>query len=331
MSNRGKVAIVLAGGQIGVKYNAQSRGWQPTVSAEEMVSWLPPEMADKVFFIDWSRQPSSHYTIRMTADLVQVLSKTVVEGADGIVVACGSDAVEEMAYLTDLYWAYPQPVIFTAASLPSDSRGTDGSLNLYQSALASLSRECWGMGVLVCLQDQLFSASEIMQTANHRRNGFSAPDRGPVAQFIGDRIDVIRQKRRPKVLEEKGGPARDVELLYAYLGASDRMIELLSVDETRELDGLVIAGFGAGNTPPSWIPHIKKLVKDNIPVVITSRCPEGHTADMAYSFEGAMDRLLELGVLDGGGLNPLQARLRLAVAKGAGLSRQELQDYLLED
>lgn len=331
MSNRGKVGIVLAGGQIGMKCSDRSRGGQPAVAPEEILSWLTPEIAEKVFIIDWSRQPSSHYTIRMTADLAQVLSKTVVEGADGIVVTCGGDALEEMSYLTDLYWAYPQPVVFTAASLPFDSRGTDGPINLYQSALAALSRECWGMGVLVCLQDQLFSASEIIHTANQRRNGFSTPGRGPVAQFIGNRVDVIRQKRRPKVLEEKGGPARDVELLYAYLGASDTVIELLSADGAKELDGLVIAAFGGGNVPPSWIPHIKKLVKDNIPVVITSRCPEGHTDEMPYSFEGAMDRLLEIGALDGGGLNPLQARLRLAVAKGAGLTRQELQDYLLGD
>ncbi|NLA90874.1 MAG: asparaginase [Synergistaceae bacterium] len=331
MSNRGKIAVVLAGGQIGLKYNPESRGWQPADAEEDMMSWLAPEMAEKVFFMDWSRQPSSHYTVRMTSDLVQVLSKTVVEGADGIVVTCGSDAVEEMAYLTDLYWAYPQPVIFTTAFLPSDSRGSDAYVNLHQSVLACLSKECWGMGVMVCLQDQLFSASEMVQTANHRRNGFSAPDRGPVAQFIGDKVYVIRQKRRPKVLEEKIGPARDVELLYACLGAGDRMIEILSEDEERNLDGLVIAGFGAGNIPPSWIPHIKKLIKDDVAVVITSRCPEGHTADMAYSFEGAMGRLLDLGVLDGGGLTPRQARLRLAVARGAGLSRQDMQNFLLED
>ena len=109
------------------------------------------------------------------------------------------------------------------------------------------------------------------------------------------------------------------------------MVEFLASDEKRELDGLVIAGFGSGNVPPSWIPHIKKLVKDDIPVVITSRCPQGHTRGMPYTFEGNMARLLEIGVFDGGGLRPLQARLRLAVALGAGLSRQELQAYLLEE
>jgi L-asparaginase len=187
------------------------------------------------------------------------------------------------------------------------------------------------MGVLVCLHDQLFAASEMTETASQRRNSFSAPDRGPVAQFIGDRVDILRQKRRPKVLEEKGSPARNVELLFTSLGANDKIVEFLASDESRELDGLVIAGFGSGNVPPSWIPHIKKLVKEDIPVVITSRCPQGHTRAMPFTFEGTMARLLEIGVLDGGGLKPLQARLRLSVALGAGLSRPELQSYLLEE
>ena len=36
-----------------------------------------------------------------------------------------------------------------------------------------------------------------------------------------------------------------------------------------------------------------------------------------------------MGVLDGGNLRPLQARLRLAVGLGAGMDPRELQSYLL--
>ncbi len=97
MSNRGKIALVLAGGQIGMKFNPQTNTCQPNVTADEMLSWVPVEISEKIFVVDWSRQPSSHYTIRMTADLIQVLSKTVIDGADGIVVACGTDTLEEMA------------------------------------------------------------------------------------------------------------------------------------------------------------------------------------------------------------------------------------------
>jgi L-asparaginase len=66
MSNRGKIALVLAGGQIGMKFNPQTNTCQPNVTADEMLSWVPVEISEKIFVVDWSRQPSSHYTIRMS-------------------------------------------------------------------------------------------------------------------------------------------------------------------------------------------------------------------------------------------------------------------------
>ncbi|GAB1485987.1 asparaginase [Aminivibrio sp.] len=331
MSNRGKIALVIAGGQMCMRRNPQTDIRQPTLPVEEMLSWLPEAQREKLFVVDWSRQPSSHYTLRMTGDLIQVLSKSVVDGAGGLVVTCGTDTIEEMAYLTDLYWAYPQPVIFTAAHRPFDSIGSDAPLNLYQSVLAALSGECWGMGVLVCLQDQLFAAAEITETANQRRCSFLSPDRGPLGQFIGDRVDILRQYRRTRVLDESSPPARDVEVLYASLGGGDRILELLVPDEKRQLDGLVIAAFGGGNVPPSWVPYIKKLCKEDVPVVIVSRCQKGHTLAAPNNFEGSMNRLLEIGVLDGGPLTPMQARIKLAAGLGAGLRKTALQTYLLED
>ena len=57
-----------------------------------------------------------------------------------IVVSSGTDTLEEMAYLTDLFWAYPQPVIFTAATLPFDVPGTDAIINLTQAMYAASSQ-----------------------------------------------------------------------------------------------------------------------------------------------------------------------------------------------
>ncbi len=48
-----------------------------------------------------------------------------------------------------------------------------------------------------------------------------------------------------------------------------------------------------------------------------------------YAELGVARRLLELGVMDGGGLRPEHARLRLAVGLGANFSREDLQLYLL--
>ena len=121
-------------------------------------------------------------------------------------------------------------------------------------------------------------------------------------------------------------PAKNVEILWASLGGGDWILSCLS--KSKNLEGLVLAGFGAGNIPPSWNQYLKPLMKNGTEIVITTRCGKGHTATL-YGYEGSARRLLELGLLDGGGLRPEQARLRLAVGLGAGFSMEDLQLYLL--
>ncbi|HCL78998.1 MAG TPA: asparaginase [Synergistaceae bacterium] len=329
MAQREKIALVVTGGQVGTQFNKESKSLQPTVTSQQMISWLPESMTGRIVPMDWSHQPSSHYSMRMTFDLVQILAKTVIDGASGVVVSCGTDTMEEMAYLTDLYWSYPQPVVFTGSTMPSDGLGADAAANLYQAVLAAAAEETWGMGVLVCVQEQLFAASEVTETECQRKSAFSAPGRGPIGQFIADRVDILRQPIRSRIVSDNP-PARDVELLYATLGGGDDLLEMLSSDKKRKLEGVVISAFGSGSVPPSWIPHIKKIIKDGVSVVVTSRCHQGHTSPGGQTFEGSFSRLLELGVLDGGHLRPVQARIKLAVALGAELKGGALQQYLLE-
>lgn len=329
MPKRNKIALVIAGGQICMKYSEKLDGHTPSMNGEEITEWLPPGLSENLEVVDWSHQPSSHYTMRMTSDLVHILNKLVQEGIAGIVVLCGTDSLEEMAYLTDLLWAYPQPVIFTGAVLPPDMAGSDASINIAQAVLAANSEACWGLGVMACFQDQLFAASEIAQIANHRRSAFMAPDRGPVAEIVGEDVSILRLYKRPKILEGDFSPARNVELLWTTLGSSSKIIGGIAGEKEKSIDGLVIAALGNGNIPPSWTPHVKTLVKEGIPVVLTSRCLVGHVRKM-FSFEGSVNKLLEMGVMTGGHLSPLHARLKLAVGLGAGLRDTDLQNYLFD-
>jgi len=328
MPKRDKIALVVTGGQIGMKFSEKLAGHAPSAVGEELKTWLPPEMSEYLEIVDWSHQPSSHYTIRMASDLVHILNNLVKEGVAGIVVVCGTDNLEEMAYLTDLLWAYPQPVVFTGSVLPPDIPGSDALLNITQAILAAGSEACWGLGVMACFQDQLFAASEITQIANHRRSSFASPDRGPVAEIVGDSVFILRLYKRGKVLEGDFSPARNVELLWTALGASNKPIGYMAAEKEKNIDGLVIAALGNGNIPPSWIPPLKAILKDHVPVVVTSRCALGHVRKL-YSFEGSVNKLIEMGVMSGGNLSPIHARLKLAVGIGAGFKDKELQNYIL--
>ncbi len=327
MPKRGKTALVIAGGSIGMVYNEKHEAHTPGLSTEEILKWVPTEMADGLEITDWSHQPSSHYTIRMTTDLVEVMKKLVQDGIQGIVVTCGTDVLEEMAYLTDLLWDYPQPIIFTGAIVPSDITGSDARINLYQAFLTVSSEAVWGLGVLVCFQDQIFAASEITQAISHRRDPFRAPGRGSLGEICYDTIQIYRRPQRPRILNSSITPAREVELVHSCLGGGGRILSCLCESDT--LEGIVLAGFGLGNVPPSWLPYLKTLQKKKIPVVVTSRCIQGQVNNL-FGFEGTARKLAEFGILLGGKCRPLQARLRLAVGLGAGLENEELQKYLLE-
>ena len=74
-------------------------------------------------------------------------------------------------------------------------------------------------------------------------------------------------------------------------------------------------------------PLFKEDHQDGIPDVISSRCFMGRTRRF-FNFEGSLNKLLELGVYDGGNLRPLQARLKLSAGLGAGLKGSELQKFL---
>ncbi len=321
-----KIGFIVAGGTIGMLYSERHGGHVPNLGAEEMLRWLPKDMPCEVVPYDWARQPSCHYTIGMTTDLVELLRKTIKDGVQGIVVTCGTDLMEEMAYLTDLLWPYPQPVVYTGAMLPSDCPGSDSAINLSQAFLAAASERTWGQGVMVCFQDQLFAASEVRKVHSSRRDAFEAPGRGPVAEVLQNKIHLYRSPIRTATLGEYVTPAREIELVWAALGCGERLLGCLS--KGPDLDGLVLAGTGSGNVPPSWQPHIRSFLKREIPVVITSRCSQGRVGRM-YGYEGSAKRLIEMGVLDGGGLRPTQARLKLAVGLGGGLKSKSLQLYLL--
>jgi len=325
MPRRGKIAFIGTGGTISMTWGERQQGYIPTLEARDLLEMLPESSRADVEVVDWSHQPSSHYTIRMTADLVDMMRKLVQDGAAGIVVSCGTDSLEEMAYLTDLLWAYPQPVVFTGSMQPPGAPSSDALANLERALQAASSEIMWGLGVTACLQDQIFAASEIAKEVSHRKEAFSAPERGPIGDFVGDDIRLIRKPERPSAIEGTVSPAKVIEIVWASLGGGDGVVSCIS--GIKNLDGLVLAGFGAGNIPPTWIQYLKPLLKAGKTVVLTSRCRKGHTSNV-YGFEGSARRLLELGVLDGKGLRPEQARLRLAVGLGAGLEGESLQKYL---
>ena len=76
------------------------------------------------------------------------------------------------------------------------------------------------------------------------------------------------------------------------------------------------------------MPLLRKLLKSEIPVVLSSRYPDG-IVQATENYEGSASQLLEMGLISAGMLSPYQARIRLAVALASGLKGHELADYMV--
>ncbi len=313
-----KLALVIAG-----SISADEDSADPSL----LLNYLPQELACRCEIKEWSSQPSSHYSMSMTLAMEEMFESLAQEGYGGIIVVSGSGVMEEMAYFTSLLWQHPVPVIFANLMVQGRAGVKEGLMNLHCAVRAALSEETKDMGVLLCSSGELFAPDEVtLADPSSPDNAFQSIEKGSLGKMLNGEIKFFRAPKRQEFLARRPGEVPCVEILWASLGGGDLILSQLVC--ARELGGLVLAGFGAGNVPPLWIPQIRNIIRRRVPVSIVSRCLEGNV-HKTNEFEGSFEKLLEMGVMSGGRLNPFQARIRMTLGIAAGLTDNGLSLYML--
>ena len=325
MENRDKIIVLLAGGRIVQKQN------DIELTEEELYALLPEDIREHVIFQKWSFQPPSNYTLRMCGDLMGMVTSYIHnDGARGVVVTCGIQALSELSYFADLIWDLNPPLIFTGSIFNADSPNSETRLRLSQSIRAALSGACTGKGALICIQDAIYAPADVLRISNFNRGGLLAFPESPLGVFSQPSGNYISLRfPRHRYIQKMLMPlARNIPVITASLGDNDVILRaLLENKKYEELDGLVISGLGDGDVPASWVPLLRKITRSNIPVVLSSRYPDG-IVQATENYEGSAAQLLEMGLISGGMLSPYQARIKLAVGLAANLSGDALAEYI---
>ena len=101
----------------------------------------------------------------------------------------GTDTLEESAYLIDLLWDRPEPVVLTGAMRNPTLAGADGPANLLAAVSVAADPEFRDLGALVVLADEVHSARSVRKAHTTRPHAFASPDGGPLGVVVEDGRD----------------------------------------------------------------------------------------------------------------------------------------------
>ncbi|HEY8301201.1 MAG TPA: asparaginase [Jatrophihabitans sp.] len=258
---------------------------------------------------DFRRMPSASFTF---ADVLELVEQADASDADGVVVVQGTDTIEETAFLIDLVWQRPEPVVVTGAMRTPAMAGADGPANLLAAITVARSAAARGRGVLVVLDDEIHAARSVAKRHTSGTGAFGSPNTGPVGRLVeGEAIFFGPAHALPALARPAHLTAR-VPVLVTTLGDDGALL-----DADARWDGVVVAAFGVGHVPERWVERLGALAARK-PVVLASRIGAGPVHTHTYGAVGSETDLRRRGLLTSGYLNAYQARLLLLVLLSNG-------------
>jgi len=314
------VVLVTTGGTIASRRNAAGDDVTVAASGGELLGLLPPLPADVAVEVDdFARIGSYNLDLEHAFLLIRRVA-THLERSDvaGVVIAHGTDTMEETAFLADLLVASDKPCVFTGAQRDADATDGDGPRNLAQAVQLAASG-LTGLGSVIVFEQEFHAARDATKTHAYRTGTFTSMEHGKLGEIDGVRIILHRRPvLRTTIRAERIEPA--VDLVKLAMGSDGRFVRCAIATGAR---GLVIEAFGRGNVTRAVLEAITEAIAAGIVVVISSRCPQGRTQPI-YGGDGGGRDVLRAGALFAGDLSAVKTRVALAALLGGGASREEI-------
>jgi L-asparaginase len=317
-----RVAVVFTGGTISMRHDPSAAGNVPSMRAGELLASVPglAEIAE-IEPIDWGLVPASHLSFDQVLEIGGILADQLGRpDIDGAVVVQGTDVIEETAFAWDLLPLPAKPVVVVGAIRSVSQEAYDGPENLRNAVAAAADPTLAGVGVVVAMAGELHGADDVRKTHTHAHATFQSPNAGRLGVVSDGRVTLLRSRQAVRLPRRPARAVLPVHVVTAVLDADAAAVDRL-LDPPPA--GLVVAATGGGNTAPWLLAAGSRLIGSGVPVVLTTRCPSGQ-ARPGYAFAGGSSQWWEAGAIFSGTLDPLKARVLVALGVGAGLSVDDL-------
>jgi L-asparaginase len=317
-SARPGVYLFATGGTISNKAGGR-------LTVEELIASLPGVgNRARVTGEQFSNVSSGALTLAQWLDLSRRINDRFKSDAAlaGVVVTCGTDTLEELAYFLHLTVRDERPVVIVGSMRTPNVSGYEGAANLEDGILVAASPDARGKGALVVLNDEIHSAREVTKTDARALDTFRSGDYGALGTVF-DRVVFFRQPVRRHTAKSEFDVTAIAELprvdvLLSYQGAPG---DLIRAAVEHGAKGIVIAGVGTGGTSGTQGQGIAAAVEQGAFVVTTTRTGSG---SVGVGGRGTSRRI------SGDDLQPVKARVLLMLALAASTDPVEIQRIFRE-
>jgi len=315
------VVFIATGGTIAMKIDAVKHAPVPAISGEDLLSTVPEVSRYATVEVkNVSNVPSDYMDpvrwIGLTREVRAALARPEVAG---VIISHGTDTLEETAYWLDLTVDSEKPVVLIGAQRNASEPDFDGPRNLLNAVRIAVDPQSRGKGAMLAMNNQINAAREVTKTHTSSVETFKSGDFGFLGEVDFDRIVYWRSPLRRQHVPIKAESMPYVEIVPMYGGADGYLIRAALDHGAR---GLVVQGLGWGNVNQPMFAAIKEAIAKGVPVVITSRVPNGRVLPN-YGWEGGGRTLVEAGAVMGDDLSPQKARILLMLLLQNGVNGQK--------
>lgn len=315
------VVFLATGGTIAMKIDPVKHAPVPAISGEDLLATVPEVSKYATVEVkNISNVPSDYMDptrwISLTREVETALARPEVAG---VIISHGTDTLEETAWWLDLTVDSQKPVVLIGAQRNASEPDFDGPRNLLNAVRIAVDPQSKNKGAMLAMNTQINAAREVTKTHTSSVETFKSGDFGFLGEVDFDRIVYWRTPLRRQHVPIKTDNMPYVEIIPMYGGADGYLVKA-ALDHGAK--GLVIQGLGWGNVNQPMFAAIKEAIAKSIPVVITSRVPNGRVLPN-YGWEGGGKTLVDAGAVMGDDLSPQKARILLMLLLQNGVSGQK--------
>jgi len=328
-----RIHILALGGTIATQPDA-SGAMQMGLGADDLVAAVPRLGALADIAAETVSRVGSH---SLSFDQIHALAAKIKSlSVDGVVVTQGTDTLEETGFLLDLLLDLDIPVIVTAAMRNPALTSPDGPGNLLAAVRVAcdpwMRRHARALGVMAVMLDEVHAAADVLKAHPTRLDAFVSPQTGPLAALVEDRIVPMSLPVRDAIVAARprlaalSAEAQPVALFWLSLDEPGRIIEaLIDAPDRLGYRGVVLGAMGGGHLPERVTGTARRMA-GLLPTVVSPRAGGGPMLRHTYGGASSEIALREAGLIWGGRLHPLKARVLLETCLRAGLGRAAIGD-----